>query len=172
MRLLTIFTFFLFFFFVTDSTIRLSRSRSPDKSDLKLKNIELPANPYYGNRICPPLISKTLQSLDNLLSDDDSDLLSKVESLKNFIREKKMAKEVAEKSKSDSLSNDNNYNDNLKTIENGVLPDDSDRKKISLRLKPTSTLKQAKDLDELERPKDHDEQEHNKSPHDKQSCKH
>lgn len=132
-----------------------------------MKSIFPVKNHYENGLIAQPSISKTLESLDDLLSDDDSVLLSKVESLKNFIREKKRAKEVAEKSKSDASSNDNSFSENSRTfIENGVLLDDSERKKISLRLKPTTTLRpQTKELDEPE------QQVTNKSSRDKQSSK-
>lgn len=110
-------------------------------------------------------ITKTLETLDHLLNDDDSDIFSKVESFKNLVKQKQKAKEISEKSKSDV--SDNSFRENTKQIiENGILLNDCDRKKISLRLKSTSTLKQPpKEVDDLE------QQEQNQSARDKESSK-
>lgn len=110
-------------------------------------------------------ITKTLETLDHLLDDDDSDIFSKVESFKNLVKQKRKAKEISEKSKSDV--SDNSFSENSKQmIENGILLNDSDRKKISLRLKSTSALKQpAKEVDDLE------QQEHNQYARDNESSK-
>lgn len=99
-----------------------------------------------------------------MLDDDDSDIFSKVESFKNLVKQKQKAKEISEKSKLDV--SDNNLSDKKQIIENGILLNDSDRKKISLRLKPTSTLRlPAKEVDDLE------QQEQNQSTRDKESSK-
>lgn len=110
-------------------------------------------------------ITKTLETLDHLLDDDDSDIFSKVESFKNLVKQKRIAKEISEKSKSDV--SDNSFSENTKQmIANGILLNDNDRKKISLRLKSTSALKQpAKEVDDLE------QQEQNQSARDKESSK-
>lgn len=92
----------------------------------------------------------TLKNLDKLImpDDDDDDLLRNLATYKNQINEIKLAKQAADRLKSDeTASNNNNFNDNLK--KNGALLHESERKKISLKLKPTTTLKQqTKELSE------------------------
>lgn len=77
----------------------------------------------------------TLKTLDALINfDDDDDLYGRLESFKNQLREKKMAKEAAGKSKStdDPMQS--------KHMENGGLIHESERKKFSLTLKPIATV--------------------------------
>lgn len=86
---------------------------------------------------------KSLDALINFEDDDDDDLLRNIESYKNTIRQKKMEKQAAEKSKLDEApSSDNSFNEISKSLENGALVHDTERKKISLKLKPTLNLKQ------------------------------
>lgn len=83
----------------------------------------------------------TLKNLDKLInSDDDEDLLRNLETYKNQMNEIKLAKKAADRSKHDETSlNDNSFNDSSKILENGALAHESERKKISLKLKPTTT---------------------------------
>lgn len=75
----------------------------------------------------------TLKTLDDLINfDDDDDLYGRLESFKNQLREKKMAKEAAGKSKSDEIQS--------KNIESDGLAHESERKRISLTLKPTASV--------------------------------
>lgn len=91
--------------------------------------------------------ANTLKSLDALINgdDDDDDLFRNIESYKNTIRQKQMEKQAAEKSKLDETQSsdmDNSLNDSAKSLENGALVHDTERKRISLKLKPTLNLKQ------------------------------
>lgn len=80
-----------------------------------------------------------LKSLDALINaDDDDDLFSNIQSYKNNFLEVIKGKKQDKKSKFDEISS----NDSTKDYKNGALLDDSERKKISLKLKPTPTLKQ------------------------------
>lgn len=90
--------------------------------------------------------ANTFKTLDELMNfEDDDDLFRNIETYKNDMREKKMAKEAAEKSKIDAVLS----NDEIKKLENGALLHESERKKISLKLKPTVTIKQqAKEVTE------------------------
>lgn len=94
----------------------------------------------------------TLKNLDKLInSDDDDDLLRNLETYKNQMNEIKLAKKAADRSKLDETSsNDNSFNDSCKILENGALVHESERKKISLKLKPTTTTlkQQTKKLNE------------------------
>lgn len=96
--------------------------------------------------------AKALKSLDALIDfdDDDSDLLRNLESYKNHMRKAKLEKQAAEKSKLDeTASSDASFNDISKGFENGILVNDAERKKISLKLKPILNLKQqTKDMSE------------------------
>lgn len=115
--------------------------------------------------------AKTLKSLGINLTDDDDDsvLLLKVESFKNFMREKKKAKLAAsEKLKTEennlSIPNDYENGDHSKIVNNsGELIDEPDRKKISLTLKPTSTLLEPPKLHIASESKQQQQKEHHNS---------
>lgn len=92
--------------------------------------------------IMNPLGINFASALDKLidLNDDDDDLFRNLESYKSHIRQVKLAKQ---KSKPDETSStENSFNDSTRNIENGALIHESERKKVSLTLKPTTTLKQ------------------------------
>lgn len=113
----------------------------------------------------------TLKSLDDLINfdDDDDDLLSSLQSYKDHMRKLKVAKEAAEKSKLDGAApNENRTNDTLQNLENGALLHESERKKVSMKLKSTSALKSQ--TNELNEPfVDNEHQELNKTVNDKQA---
>lgn len=113
--------------------------------------------------IMKPLGMNLVSALDKLidLNDDDDDLFRNLESYKN-----KLAKE---KSRHDETSsNDNSFNDSTRNIENGALAHESERKKVSLTLKPTSTLKQQTKVvsDSFV---DIEQQDSNQTPNEKQT---
>lgn len=93
-----------------------------------------------------PFQSVNLAALDELINDDE-DLFRTLDKYKSHMREIQLAKE---KSKHDETSLNNNcFADNTRNLENGALLHESERKKVSLKLKSTSTLKQqTKELDE------------------------
>lgn len=104
----------------------------------------------------PTLTVNKLKSLDDLIlleDDDDSEILLKVESLKNFIRAKKKAKAAAQMSKYVEASASNDNSENAKALsaeENGALLNECDRKKVSLKLKEKSIAKSI-DINDLEK---------------------
>lgn len=91
----------------------------------------------------------TLQSLDDLLADDDDDLLNSLQSYKKHVHEMKMAKNVAEKSKLDSsTSNDNRTNDSCKDLENGAPLHENERHKLSIKEKSMTSKPQINETNE------------------------
>lgn len=74
-----------------------------------------------------------LKSLDDLIKfDDDDELFGRLESFKNQLREKRMAKEAAGKSKSDEKSEQSTNDTQTKHIENGSLGHECERKKDAM----------------------------------------